>query len=84
MVNIVLMVIVCQGLTALAIGIHIGRTHSQIGVIRNKTFEMIADGQNQSLIPSYVAFTDEGPPLVGFAAKEQAKNNPQGTIYNVR
>jgi molecular chaperone DnaK (HSP70) len=68
----------------LVVGIHLGKTHSQVGIFRNNTFEIITDDQNRSLIPAYVSFPDQGPPLVGFAAREQAITNPAGTIYDMR
>ncbi|CZR68546.1 uncharacterized protein PAC_18445 [Phialocephala subalpina] len=65
------------------IGIELGRTFSRVGIFRNNTFELIHDEQNRSVVPSYVAFTNDGPPLVGYAALEQAAKNPENTIYDV-
>lgn len=55
-----------------------------MGIFRNKTFEIIVDDRGRNSVPSYVAFTDQARPLVGFAAKDQADKNPQNTIYDVR
>ena len=73
-----------SALTNSVVGIYIGETHSQVGIVRNQAFEMIIDAQNRSLVPSYVAFLDGAAPLVGFAAREHADRNPQSTVYGVR
>jgi molecular chaperone DnaK (HSP70) len=70
--------------STLVIGIELGQTYSRVGIIRNDTFEIITDEQGRSLVPSYVAFTNQGLPLVGFEAMEQAGRNPKNTIYDVR
>ncbi|KAF8854253.1 HSP70-domain-containing protein [Acephala macrosclerotiorum] len=65
------------------IGIELGRTFSRVGVFRDNSFELIHDEQNRSVVPSYVAFTGNGPPLVGYAALDQAAENPANTIYDL-
>ncbi|KAI9735404.1 MAG: ATPase with role in protein import into the ER [Claussenomyces sp. TS43310] len=66
-------------------GIDLGRTYSRVGIFnKSAKFEIIVDEQERSMVPSYVAFTDQGPPLVGFAAMDQAVSNPKNTIYDVR
>jgi heat shock protein 5 len=65
-------------------GIQLGRTFSRIGIYRNDKFEIIVDGEGRSEVPSYVMFTDDGPPLVGYPAMEQALDNPKNTVYNFR
>jgi molecular chaperone DnaK (HSP70) len=52
--------------------------------MRNNTFELIADEQGRTVVPSYVAFTNKGTTLVGFEAMEQAASNPKSTVYDVR
>jgi heat shock protein 1/8 len=66
------------------IGIHIGRTYSRVGIYKNNALDMVTDGNGRSVIPSYVAFTDDSPPLVGFTAANQAASNPKNTIYDAR
>ncbi|KFY24323.1 hypothetical protein V493_05312 [Pseudogymnoascus sp. VKM F-4281 (FW-2241)] len=66
------------------ISIDLGESYSRVGVFRNKTFQVITDGQGRSAIPNYVEFPSHGPPLVGFEAKEQALSNPKKTIYDSR
>lgn len=66
------------------IGIELGRKFSRVGVFRNNTFEIIFDEKNRSVVPSYVAFTGDGPPLVGYPALDQVAENPANTIYDVR
>jgi molecular chaperone DnaK (HSP70) len=45
---------------------------------------MVTDENGHSTIPSYVSFPNSSPPLVGFAALEEASSNPENTIYNVK
>lgn len=68
----------------LVLGIDLGRTYSRVGIFRNDTFEIIADELGRDVVPSYVAFPYYGPPLVGFAAMDQAVKNPKNTIYDAR
>lgn len=66
------------------IGIDLGESYSRVGVFRNKTFQIITDGQGRSAIPNYVEFPSHGAPVVGFEAKDQALSNPKKTIYDSR
>lgn len=68
----------------LVVGIELGRTYSRVGIMRNKTLEIITDDQGRTTVPSYVAFTDKGETLVGFEAMRQAGSNLKSTIYDVR
>lgn len=68
----------------LVIGIELGRAYSRVGIVMNGTFELIADDQGCSAVPSYVAFTNQGLPLVGYQAMDQATSNILNTIYDMR
>ena len=64
-------------------GINLGFSHSSIGIIRkNDKFEVVPDSLGNTLIPSYVAYTDDGK-LFGHEAREYAKNDPKNVVYNV-
>ncbi|KAG0336342.1 ATPase with role in protein import into the ER [Podila humilis] len=65
------------------VGIDFGTTHSCVGVVKNKTLEIIASDQGSRCMPSYVAFTKNGI-LIGEAARDQMAENPTNTIYGVK
>lgn len=63
-----------------AIGIDFGTCYSSIGVWHNGHVEIISDEQDNTRIPSYVAFTDTQS-LLGVAAKRQGFIYPINTIF---
>ena len=70
------------------IGIDLGTTYSCVGVWRNDRVDICANEQGNRITPSYVGFPKEGNTsggrLVGDAAKNQASQNPTGTIFDVK
>ena len=65
------------------IGIDLGTTYSCVGIFKNGRVEIIPNELGNRITPSFVAFTDEER-LVGEAAKNQATNNPENSIYVVK
>ena len=66
------------------IGIDLGTTYSCVAVWRNNRVDICPNEQGNRITPSYVAFSKDGTRLVGDAAKNQASQNPEGTIFDVK
>lgn len=66
------------------IGIDLGTTYSCVAVWRNNRVDICPNEQGNRITPSYVAFCNDGTRLVGDAAKNQASQNPTGTVFDVK
>lgn len=67
------------------VGIDLGTTNSLIAFIDGDTPRVISDPQTgDPLLPSVVAFLEDGSILVGRQAKEQATEQPLTTIQSVK
>ena len=65
------------------IGIDLGTTYSCVGIYKNGRVEILPNELGNRITPSFVAFTDEER-LIGEAAKNQASQNPERSIYSVK
>jgi len=68
----------------LAAGIDLGTTNSLIATVRNGSADTLPDESGAHLLPSVVHYRNEGPPLVGEAAKARLATDPQNTIASVK
>eukprot|EP00934_Nitzschia_sp_Nitz4_P000740 Nitzschia sp. Nitz4//scaffold54_size114964//210//2608//NITZ4_003831-RA/size114964-snap-gene-0.211-mRNA-1//-1//CDS//3329554291//740//frame0 len=71
-------------ITGPCIGIDLGTTYSCVAVWRNGRVDVCPNEQGHRITPSYVGFLKDGTRLVGDAAKNQASQNPTGTIFDVK
>lgn len=69
----------------LAAGIDLGTTNSLIATVRSGIADTLADAQGRYLLPSIVHYPNNSrAPLVGFAAKQLANQDPLNTIASVK
>lgn len=67
----------------LAVGIDLGTTNSLVATVRSGEAQPLADAQGRELLPSVVRYGAESVD-VGWAAQEQAVNDPANTISSVK
>ncbi len=67
-----------------AIGIDLGTTNSLVAVVRDGRPEALADGEGRVLLPSAVAYADDGSATVGEAARAVAAERPHDTLLSVK
>jgi len=65
------------------LGIDLGTTNSAFAVMEGGDPEIIVNGEGDRTTPSVVAFSD-GEQLVGKPAKNQAVQNPDGTVASIK
>jgi molecular chaperone DnaK len=66
------------------LGIDLGTTNSAFAVMEGGDPEIIVNSEGDRTTPSVVAFTDDGERLVGKPAKNQAVQNPDGTVQSIK
>ena len=66
------------------IGIDLGTTYSCVACWRNDRVDVCPNEQGNRITPSYTGFCKDGTRLVGDSAKNQAAQNPSGTIFDVK
>ena len=66
------------------IGIDLGTTNSCVALTEGGKHIVIENSEGSRTTPSYVAFPEDGSPLVGMPAKRQAVTNPENTLYGIK
>ncbi|CAL6036222.1 Heat_shock protein 70 [Hexamita inflata] len=66
------------------IGIDLGTTYSCVAISRGGQVDIIPNEIGNRITPSYVAFSETGDRFVGDAAKNQAPENPENTIFDIK
>jgi len=68
----------------LAVGIDLGTTNSLVATVRSGELAVLPDEQGRVLLPSVVRYQRGAPPIVGFAARDAAAEDPLNTIVSVK
>lgn len=66
------------------IGIDLGTTNSCVAIMEGGQPRVIENQEGERTTPSVVAYPEDGQPLVGRPAKNQAITNPQNTLYGIK
>ncbi|MCZ7683209.1 MAG: Hsp70 family protein [Sandaracinaceae bacterium] len=66
------------------LGIDLGTTNSVVAVADGGEARVLADDEGRRMVPSVVSFQPDGPPLVGYAAREQRLLDARNTVYAVK
>jgi molecular chaperone DnaK len=66
------------------IGIDLGTTNSEVGVLREGKALVIPDDNRRKILPSFVGIGDDGAVLVGEAAKNQYPLYPERTVKSIK
>ncbi len=68
----------------LAVGIDLGTTNSVVAFARDQKAEIVRDARGVGLVPSVVAYFDEGDPLVGELARRELLDNPEIVVSSIK
>ncbi|MBN9496466.1 MAG: Fe-S protein assembly chaperone HscA [Alphaproteobacteria bacterium] len=68
----------------LAVGIDLGTTNSVVAFSRDQKAEIVRDARGVGLVPSVVAYFDEGDPLVGERARRELLDNPEVVVSSIK
>ena len=72
-----------EGDQTLAVGIDLGTTNSVVAISTSGKPEVLRDAEGRGLVPSVVAYTDEGP-IVGVAAQARLVAEPDSVVSSVK
>ena len=72
-----------EGDQTLAVGIDLGTTNSVVAISTSGKPEVLRDAEGRGLVPSVVAYTDEGP-IVGVEAQARLVDAPDSVVSSVK
>src|SRR5262249_4608765 len=67
-----------------AIGIDLGTSYSCVAVAQGGKVRVLADEHGNTVQPSIVHYPEQGPPLVGYPAREKLPFSPTTTVYSAK
>jgi len=67
----------------LACGIDLGTTNSLVATVMSGETKLIADNNNEVMLPSIVHFRQDGKMTVGGEASNYAQKDPTNTIFSI-
>lgn len=68
----------------LAVGIDLGTTNSLVAAVRSGSVETLPDADGNHLLPSVVAYSEDGDIIVGELARQNAPRDPLNTISSIK
>ncbi|MCA0448436.1 MAG: Fe-S protein assembly chaperone HscA [Proteobacteria bacterium] len=68
----------------LAVGIDLGTTNSVVAFARDQKAEIVRDARGVGLVPSVVAYFEDGDPLVGELARRELLDNPEVVVSSIK
>ncbi|MDD5036764.1 MAG: Hsp70 family protein [Methylococcaceae bacterium] len=71
-------------MSEIIIGIDLGTTNSEVAIVENGKVTVIADGENRTMLPSFVGIGEGGEILVGEPARNQYVLYPERTIKSIK
>jgi actin-like ATPase involved in cell morphogenesis/Tfp pilus assembly protein PilZ len=63
-------------------GIDFGTTYTSVALVQGNQVHVCVDAEGLSMIPSVVSYPEAGPPVVGWAAREQMATSPSTTFVS--
>ena len=67
-----------------AVGIDLGTTNSLVALSTDGKPEVLRDDEGRGMLPSVVAYVDDGPPLVGETARRCLLDRPECVVSSVK
>ncbi len=69
---------------ALAVGIDLGTTNSLVAIARDGQPEVLRDDRGRGIVPSVVAYAEDGKIAVGESARQQVLDRPEAIVSSIK
>ncbi|HSC89510.1 MAG TPA: Hsp70 family protein [Polyangiaceae bacterium] len=66
------------------VGIDLGTTNTVVAAVRDGRATALKDDLGRALLPSVVSLPSNGPPIVGYDAKELRSLDPENTVFSIK